>query len=264
MGEMIGKRILKKALKLKEKHELNDAQLLYIIYTYNNVDIYLDPVKFLELIELGILDNEGKVLADLSAEKSSAALVDKPKFSTPITKAIYMYIKSGIAFKDVTTGLAVSVDVSIGNQRSDKYKKRIESLINAKKKAFFSPYSVFLALFPTMNKVDNKKWNSFFKSGYDGMELRKKTQTNANRFLQHTLKCDMGIFMYSVYLFINNGISAKEDKTFIGSQKTFFSEFEDWYEKAEMEIEKIKKADDISLLFNRKNKSNFRGGGVAI
>jgi len=243
----------KKLLEIKEKKDLSDAQTLYLISIYHKINIYLAPEEFLELVDEEIINAEGELNVSLDP-KSSKALTNKPIFESKLTKQIYMYIKSAIAFKNTETGLAISINPKHSPDRIARYNDRITSLVKSKK-AFYSPYSVFLALFPTMLLEDNKKWVSFFKSKYDGMELRKKTVTNANRFIKHTKNVDMGVFMYGVYLFIRNGI--KENQTFIGGQKTFFEEWQDWYDKAKIAIDNVK-GDDYIKLF--KNKNKYKGG----
>jgi hypothetical protein len=72
----------------------------------------------------------------------------------------------------------------------------------------------------------------------------------------------MGVLLYGVYLFISSGIQ-ENGKTFIGGQKTFLLEAEDWIEKAELAIEKVKDANDINKLFRKSySKTNYKGGAT--
>jgi len=255
MGKVMDKKELKTILDLKESKELSDAQTLYIIALKLDTSIYIDPKEFLELIDEEILTDEG-FLNIVFNSSSSKALNIKPIFESNKTKGIYLYLKSAIAYKDIKTGLAIPVNIEHSPDRVDKYFNRISTLIK-QSKTFYNPYSVFLALFPTMLLEDNKKWVTFFKSKYSGMELRKKTVTNAKRFYTNSKDVDMGVFLYGVYLFINNGIINNE--TYIGGQKTFFEEWQDWYDKAKMVIDKFE-GNDYKKLFRSKNRTNFKGG----
>lgn len=246
------KKIFKKIMKYKDTYNLSSAQTLYLMGVHLNEKVHLGPKDVIELMDYSLIDEEGLLVENLNV-KTQDVLADKPVFETEKSKQVYIYLKGRLTYRNVESNLAVAVQGKPEKVRT--YIKRCEFLLK-NKKSFLNPYGVFLSMFPTMETEDNVKWVTFFKVPYGGMELRKKIQTNANRFIKNTKTRDMGIFLYGVYLFIRGGIRGKN--TYIAGQAKFFLEWEEWYDKAELKMG----AESIDNLFKIKSSAatEYKGG----
>lgn len=262
---------LKRIVKYKELYDLTSEQTLYMVLKYYNISYSLPPRGTIELMDLKILNEEGDFienLATISKVSAKELIINKPFFETEFSKEIYSYLTRRICYKNPMNNKAIAKNPESFKKNKEKrlseYTETCLKLVKGENN-FLGVYNTFLALFPTMapetyGNPDNSKWVTFFGVVYTGMNLRKRTVTNTNLFMRNLKKKDSGIFLYSLYLFIRNGIIGKE--TFIGSQKTFFNELDVWYEQAEVKIDEV---DNVEDLFKGKRASN-KGtkGGVTL
>jgi len=255
-----------KRIRNYSKHfELSDRQTLYLIYKYHGINYDINAKNLIELINLGILDEEGNFVENLDTVTkltSKSIIVVKPLFYNKMSAKVYSYLKKNICFKNPYDNLPLAInplEIKLDTEaKISKYKK--DSISKLKKETgFYQAYMLFLCLMPTSEKAHNSKWNKFFKVIYGGVNLRKRTTTNTNAFVRIIRKNDTGVFLYSLYLFIRSGI--KGDNTYIGSQKTFLSEWEDWYMQAENLIDNAEK---VETLFKHSVSKSSHKGGVAL
>jgi hypothetical protein len=117
------------------------------------------------------------------------------------------------------------------------------------KKNLHEPFLVWMGLFPSENKEENKNWESFFGVEYAGTNIRKVTADTINAFKSKLRSgIDTGVFLIGTYMFVKSQI--KDGKTFIPSIEKFLDVSQEWYIKA-FEATDQKSVADIYNLFNR-------------
>lgn len=259
---------MSKAIKRIENYQkhfkLSETQTLYLLFKYNDITYPITAKNLLDLMDKNILDEEGNFVENLETVTkltSKKINITGPTFSSKLTGDIYGHLIKTTCFVNPVDDSPIVI-----NPENIKY-KQLEKLTEykadtirklRKEEGFHNAYMLFLSMFPTSIKEDNSRWVSRFKVTYSGVNLRKRVGGNITPFLRLMKKKDTGILMYAVFLYIRSGI--KGDQTYIGSQKTFLEEVDDWYMVAETAIRKVTKVED---LFKRHSGSRHKGG-VAI
>jgi len=265
----MSKKALNRIKKYQEYYSLTENETLYLVFKYFGISHHIPAEDLIELMNQGILDDDGEFVENLdTAGNSSVAKLkgNKPKYKSKTSKEVYKYLVSRLCYKDPHSSypIAVNPDSITKKQKEALEKYRKESLAKIKKEdSFYGPYTVFQALFPTSlvndgPNLNNTKWTAFFKVSYQGVNLRKRTISSGRSFMHVTKKTDMGVLLYAVYLFIRSGF--RGDRTFIGSQTTFFKEWEDWYAQAEALIDQTENVEDLFKI--KKGKGNHKGGTI--
>jgi len=256
-----------KRIRTYEKHfDLSSQQTLYLVYKYFGIVYSINSKQLIELMDYKILDENGDFIENLDTItklSSKKMVIVKPLFYNKMSAKVYEYMKARLCFKNPYDGLTIATNPNkISLDKESKLTKYKEDTLKklSREKGFYEAYNLFLCLNPSATLEDNVKWINFFKVGYSGVNLRKRTTVNTNKFIKIIRANDTGVFMYGLYLFIRSGIKGSE--TFIGSQKTFLSEWEDWYSEAENLIDKAEKVEE--LFKHRGKQGSTHKGGVAL
>ena len=256
---------IKRISNYEKQFDLSVKQTLYLVYKYHEIPYSISAKELIELMTLKILNEEGDFIENLDTITkltSKDLVVIEPIFESKMSKDVFLHLNKHLCYKNPFDKLPIAIDpAKIKTHAEAKLKDYKRSTLKKlkKNKEFYRVYMVFLSLMPTSADEDNTKWISFFKVIYRGVNLRKRVTTNITTFLNIVKKKDSGIFMYAVYLFVSSGI--KGDQTYIGSQKTFLTEWEDWYMAAETAIEN---ATSVDGLFRGRRKGAKHKGGVAL
>lgn len=256
---------IKRIKNYQEHFELSDRQTLYLIYKHFGISYNISAKDLIELIEFKVLGEDGDFIENLDTVTkltSKDLVVVKPKFETELSKEVYKYFLKYTCYKNPYDNAPIPFDAtkltnSVESTLLDYKKETTKKLRNNKE--FYNIYIVYLCLLPTSIQDNNTKWVSFYKSLYSGVNIRKRITTIIPKFLKVVQKRDSGVFLYSIYLFVRSGI--KGDQTYIGSQSTFWAEWEDWYLAAQTAIDG---ASSIDELFRAKGKGSKHKGGVAL